>query len=119
MKSIKSKEELDELMEQNEYVFVIYSATWCGPCKSLKSWLKEEYNTYPIPIVVVDVEELEELAQDISGLPTLVGFHNKEPYIRTEGFNKQKLKPIFDKHIVLDKNDKEEEQENTTKQEQM
>lgn len=98
---VKSKEDYEDIMNNtNGYVFVIYSATWCGPCKLLKNWLKEEYPTYPHPILVVDVEELEELAGEISGLPTLIVFDAKEQILRTEGFNKQKLKPIFDEYIV-------------------
>jgi len=95
-KKIKDEEEYDRVLEENEYVFVIYSATWCGPCRSFKQFLEEEYPSYPHPIVVVDVEELEELAIGVSGLPTMVGFHNKEEFIRTEGFNKSKIKKIFD-----------------------
>jgi len=95
-KQIKDEDEYNMVLEENEYVFVIYSATWCGPCRSFKTMLNEEYSSYPHPIVVVDVDELEELAIGISGLPTMVGFHNKDEFVRTEGFDRPKLKKIFD-----------------------
>jgi thiol-disulfide isomerase/thioredoxin len=94
-KQIKDEEEYNRILEENEYVFVIYSATWCGPCRSFKEMLDKDYCSYPHPIVVVDVDSLEELAIGISGLPTMVGFHNKKEFVRTEGFNKQKLQVIF------------------------
>ena len=97
-KIVKTKEEYEYTLETNKHVFVIYSASWCGPCRSFKTWLKETYPTYPHPVLVVDVEELEEIATEIRGLPTLIVFHQKEPILQTEGFNKQKLQPIFEEY---------------------
>jgi thiol-disulfide isomerase/thioredoxin len=92
---IQNEEQYKQVQEDHEYVFVIYSAKWCKPCKSFKEMLNNEYKDYPHPIVVVDVDELEELAIGISGLPTMVGLRKKEEFIRTEGFNQQKLQKIF------------------------
>lgn len=99
-KYVRDEEEYKRTIDENEYVFVIYSATWCGPCKAFKAWLEEEYVEFPHPILIVDVEELEELASDISAMPTMVGFHNQEEFVRTEGFNKQKLKELLDATIT-------------------
>lgn len=98
---IKDEKEYNDFLEQNEYLFVIYSAKWCKPCKSFKEWLAKEYTEYAIPILVIDVDNLEELAIGISGLPTMVGLHNKEEFIRTEGFNQQKLETIFQETLEL------------------
>lgn len=92
---IQDGEEYHRVLEDNEHVFVIYSASWCKPCQSLKAMLDLDYVDYPHPIVVVDVDELEELADGISGLPTMVGYHKKQEYIRTTGYNPQKLAEIF------------------------
>lgn len=96
---VESEEHYDKTLEENDYVFMIYSAGWCGPCRSFKKWLSEEYPSYPYPILIVDVEKLDELADDVSALPTMKVFHNKEVVIRTEGFDKQKLKPVFDSYL--------------------
>lgn len=94
-RQIQSEEDYHRVLEENECVFVIYSASWCKPCKSFKAMLDQDYVGYPHPIVVVDVEELEELADGVSGLPTMVGFRKKQEYIRTTGFDPQKLGKIF------------------------
>jgi thiol-disulfide isomerase/thioredoxin len=104
---IKSEEEYNKVLDENEYVFVVYSATWCKPCKSFKEMLNRDYVGYPHPIVVVDVDELEELAIGISGLPTMVGFQNKVEYIRTEGFHQPKLEKIFQDAIQTEKEEEE------------
>lgn len=101
-KYVKSVEEYEETIANNEYAFVIFSATWCGPCKLFKTWLEEEYVSYPHPILVVDIEEWDELSEkeSISGLPTMIIFHNKEILQKTTGFNKNELKKLFDSFLL-------------------
>lgn len=103
-KYVLNEEEYKKTIAENEYVFVIFSAGWCGPCKAFKKWLEEEYVEFPHPILIVDVEQLEELASDISAMPTMVGFHNQEEFVRTEGFNKQKLKEVLDATLTTTTN---------------
>lgn len=106
-KYVKSESEYEEALAKNEYVFVIFSATWCGPCKSFKTWLEEEYVSYPHPILVVDIEEWDELMnrENISGLPTLLVFHDKQVEQRAEGFNQKELKKIFDSFLPCDEDE--------------
>lgn len=98
---VKSNEMFEKVFEENKKVIVIYSATWCGPCRTFKKWLHDTYETYPYPILIVDVEELPELAEDVKALPTMMVYKDNEVIIRTEGFDKQKMKDIFDK-LTLD-----------------
>jgi thiol-disulfide isomerase/thioredoxin len=105
---IQNEEEYNKVLDENEYVFVVYSAKWCKPCKSFKEMLNKEYVDYPHPIVVVDVDELEDLAEGIKGLPTMVGLRHKEEFIRTEGFNQQKLEKIFQDAIQTETNTQED-----------
>lgn len=58
-----------------------------------------------------DADEHEELAIGISGLPTMVGFHNQEEFIRTEGFNQPKLEKIFQDAIDTTEKNEEEKKE--------
>lgn len=105
---ITTQEEQDKAMAEQEYVFVIYGAQWCGPCKKFKEWLSEQYPDYPHPILLVDVEESEDLAQDISALPTMIGYHQQKEFIRTEGFDRTKLQPIFDQALNKESEEKSE-----------
>lgn len=104
-RQIQDEEEYHRVLEENEYVFVIYSASWCKPCKSFKAMLDQDYVGYPYPIVVVDVEEFDELAEGISGLPTMVGLCKNQEYIRTTGFDPQKLGKIFMDAVRLQDDD--------------
>lgn len=49
-----------------------FTATWCGPCKSLAASL--ETADIEVPIEVIDIDENRELAMEygIRGVPTLV-----------------------------------------------
>ena len=49
-----------------------FTASWCGPCKSLAQNL--EIANLELPIEVVDIDVLPEIAQDygIRSVPTLV-----------------------------------------------
>ena len=47
-------------------------------------------------VVVHRHAELEALADGISGLPTMVGLHNKQEFVRTQGYDPQKLAKIFE-----------------------
>ena len=49
-----------------------FTASWCGPCKALKTVLDQVETN--IPIEVVDIDEQPDLATEfgIRGVPTLV-----------------------------------------------
>ena len=49
-----------------------FTATWCGPCKALKTVL-DQIET-DVPIEVIDIDEQPDLATEfgIRGVPTLV-----------------------------------------------
>jgi thioredoxin 1 len=52
-----------------------FTASWCGPCKSLAAVLEGLQGEYPLPpIEKIDIDENPELAQqyNIRGVPTLV-----------------------------------------------
>ena len=49
-----------------------FTATWCGPCKALKTVLDQVETD--VPIEVIDIDEQPDLATEfgIRGVPTLV-----------------------------------------------
>lgn len=67
---------------------MMFSATWCGPCKATKPAfiaLKEELKD--VSMEVVDVNEQEALAQeyDIRAVPTFVLLKDNEEVARMSG----------------------------------
>lgn len=80
----------DELLKNNETVFVDFFATWCGPCKMLAPEIEKLADEYQgrIPVVKVDVDAEPVLAQryGIMSIPTLIVFKNGQPTATTMGY---------------------------------
>jgi thioredoxin 1 len=52
-----------------------FTASWCGPCKTLAAQIEDLQRDYPVPPVeVVDIDVHPEVAKDygVRGVPTLV-----------------------------------------------
>jgi thioredoxin 1 len=82
MKQLTSADSLDDLLTQHEYSLLLFSASWCGPCKSmtsvvegLSSVMNERFNT-----IKVDVDTSAADASDygIRSVPTLILVKNNE-----------------------------------------
>lgn len=82
MKQLTSSDSLDELLAQHEFSLLYFSASWCGPCKSMSpivkevsSMMKDRFNTFK-----VDVDHLPTFAADygIRSVPTLMLVQNDE-----------------------------------------
>jgi thiol-disulfide isomerase/thioredoxin len=72
----------------------IFSADWCGPCKSLKSFLKTYHKTLEDQghrITIVDIDDNPELQRkyNVRAVPTTIVFgDNKNEKDRLEGFSR-------------------------------
>jgi thiol-disulfide isomerase/thioredoxin len=72
-----SKDNLQEIVDNNTTVVVQYSATWCGNCRIMKPKVKklasEQEN---ITFVIADAEKFPESRSlaDVSNLPTFATF---------------------------------------------
>jgi len=82
MKQLTSADSLDELLSQHELSLLYFSASWCGPCKSMSpivdgvsGMMNGRFNT-----IKVDIDNLATVAADygIRSVPTLMLVENDE-----------------------------------------
>lgn len=78
----------------NGLVVVDFTATWCGPCKTIIPYyheLNSKYNN--VLFLKIDVDDNEETTQecDISSMPTFQFYKNQELITQFSGADKNKL----------------------------
>ena len=82
----------NEFKELTNDTFVVqFSATWCGPCKTLTKTIDQNEDKFNVPIYKIDIDESRDLAQalGIRSVPTIIRFENKQETKRLVG-----IKPI-------------------------
>ena len=42
MKAVATKKEFDQIVKDNKLVAIDFTATWCGPCKMIRTILKKK-----------------------------------------------------------------------------
>lgn len=86
MKHVNEKDFLEEI--NSKRVLVDFYATWCGPCKMLGLVLEKLSEKSIIPILKVDTDESEGLANkyNIFSIPTLIIFENGKEIKRQTGY---------------------------------
>jgi thioredoxin 1 len=76
MKQLTSAVLIDELLSQHQYSLLYFTASWCGPCKSMSpivegvsSLMNDRFNT-----IKVDVDDMGSIAADygVRSVPTLM-----------------------------------------------
>lgn len=75
MREIKSIDELREVLEKSEKVFIDFYADWCGPCKMVEPEVKKLANEVKdVEFVKVNIDRAKELADlfKIQAIPTFV-----------------------------------------------
>jgi len=86
MKIINSEE--FRARAKGQKVFVVqFSATWCGPCKTLTKTIKENEDKFTNPIYKMDLDTNAELASvlGIRSVPTIIRFENEQEVKRAIG----------------------------------
>ena len=81
--------EFNDVVANNDLVFVDFFATWCGPCKMLAPVLEEVAQELPtVTFAKVDVDQENALAMQygVQSIPTLIVFKNGQPVNRQMGF---------------------------------
>ena len=71
-----NREELKQVLDNNEYVVVKFGAEWCGPCKQIAPVLEQLADEYQdrIKYVPIEVEESTEITAEykIRNVPTII-----------------------------------------------
>ena len=86
---IITENEFKELV--NDTIVVQFSATWCGPCKTLTKTIEQNEDKFNVPFYKIDIDDAPQLAQalGIRSVPTIIRFENKQETKRLVG-----VKPI-------------------------
>ena len=73
----RNDSDIQQVLDEREFVIVMFGASWCGPCKTFKPKFQiiSDENS-DITFVYCDVEETSSLASEleIQSVPTVVGF---------------------------------------------
>ena len=99
---IKTEEEFDKLKESNKLLLVKFGASWCSPCKQIKSNLEKLSETENnIIIIDIDVDEAQESdwtwASEVENLPTFRFIRNGSQLDEYSGSKIEKIQDIIKK----------------------
>lgn len=80
-------EEFKKMREniKNEMILIKFSATWCGPCKKIKSCCEEWFGKLPSSVIIfdIDIDETMDLYMAfkkwkmVDGVPAMLAFHTR------------------------------------------
>jgi thioredoxin 1 len=104
--NVGSEDEFDAFVGRHKLSIVSFTAPWCYSCTSLKPILDELAAEKGIPIALVDVDILPDLAQalDVQSIPTTIFFKDGVEVERQVGIHTaEELKNIFDSWALSDK----------------
>ena len=92
-----------ENMNKNVLSLLYFTATWCGPCQSIKPFLKElseklkMEGKYNIEFYMIDIDKNEEFCNkcDIRSVPTFFIMNGKKLLGSLSGSNKNELSEMI------------------------
>ena len=103
-----TKEELVQAITSGVAVVLDFSATWCGPCKTLYPCLVKLAEAFPeVHFYKLDVDQEDDEAfmgdYNVSALPTLVLLRKGQSAVTHVGFHQEKLIEGLTSYLSTDK----------------
>ena len=100
---LTTRKELIEFIKSHAYVIVKTGATWCGPCRRIKSLVEKLIQVTPdnIYIVMVDADKGSDILSFLKwkSLPTFGNFIRGELQDIFVGATEEGVKSLFNKTI--------------------
>ena len=95
----RTDEDVEQLLDENQRVVIMFGATWCGPCKTFKPKFQNiSLENSDVVFAYCDVEETRELATDLNvqSVPTVVSFFNGIEYESATGPTVERVKALIE-----------------------
>ncbi|BAT99317.1 thioredoxin H2-like [Vigna umbellata] len=86
--------------ETNKLLVIDFTATWCGPCKTMDPVIKEFAAKYTdVEFIKIDVDELMEVAQafQVQTMPTFILIKKGKVVEKVVGAKKEELQKLIQK----------------------
>ncbi len=96
----KTDEDIEQLLDENNRVIVMFGASWCGPCKTFKpKYQTISLENSDIVFAYCDVDDTRDLATDlnIQSVPTVVSFFDGIEDETVTGPTVDKVKDLVNK----------------------
>ena len=92
---VNNASELTTLKDVNDRVVVMFSASWCGPCKMIKPRIEEMSADSEIKFVYVDLESFQDeehkYKRFVTSMPTFFFYYKGLIINQVIGANKNKI----------------------------
>ncbi|KAF9916922.1 Thioredoxin-like protein 1 [Linnemannia zychae] len=104
VKGITSQSDFQSILSSagpTKLVVVDFTATWCGPCQTIKPIFERLSNTYRhVTFVKVDVDEFQEVAAvaGVTAMPTFQFFKANKKIAEMKGANAAQLETLIKQH---------------------
>ncbi len=102
---------LELVKSTDKPIFIKFSATWCGPCKTIKSLVDDLFKTYQQHALCmeIDIDEsvdlyaLLRMRKMVNGVPTILCYHEDNETIYPDdsisGTNKENIERFFKENM--------------------
>jgi len=87
-----TEDNITDILNQSEYLLFYFTATWCGPCQTIKPMilkLQEGLQSDKIKFYLIDIDENDELCEkcNVTSVPTFILFKDRKSVGQVKGAN--------------------------------